>query len=172
MSPHQGRSALTCHQEEHVVTICDDEGGTKITSPGHADARSPHDVQALIIWLAEASAISLVIPAAGDPVGLVGPPAAAAAAIEAGEALVVDHQGLWTVTASAEIFGSVWEPGCLVTWCLHPAPATVDRIPFNDPVQAQRELREAVLRAAHALAALDVAGARPSTRVWSRTTIR
>ncbi|MBM9459000.1 hypothetical protein JK386_03725 [Nocardioides sp. zg-536] len=92
--------------------------------------------------------LAAAFPATGDPVGLRGPAALTAEAIDQGEAVLA----LGTDRA--------WVPyrvGRAVEWVPYPA----NRRPPPDLGEADRELRGALLAAADALAALDVASWRP-----------
>ena len=95
-----------------------------------------------------ASWFGVAVPATGDPVGLGGPPAFNAAALEAGEAVVVGGCGLGLVPTRV---------GAAVVWQVSPASPR----PVPDVGEADRELRRALLESADALAALDVARWRP-----------
>lgn len=97
-------------------------------------------------------ALGAALPAEGDPVGLGGPAAFNAAALEVGEAvLALDAAGF-------VVRGLVPERvGAAVTWRSHPA----ERRQLPDVGEADRGLRAALLEAADALAALDVARWRP-----------
>lgn len=88
--------------------------------------------------------IGAAFPAAGDPVGLRGPAAFTAAAIEAGEAALLLGDELGLVPR---------EVGHAVEWTAQPAA----RRPPPDLGEADRGLRGALLAAVDALAALDVA---------------
>jgi len=97
---------------------------------------------------AGASGCGLALPVEGDPLGLGGPAAFNALALELGQAVVC---------AEAEV-ALVPEEGLeVVTWHL----ATASRRQLPDVGEADRELRRATLEAADALAALDVARWRP-----------
>lgn len=91
-----------------------------------------------------AESAGLALPVEGDPVGLAGPREFNAAALEVGEAVVVDGAGGGLVPRRAGR-GVVWQ-------CL---PA--DRRPAADVGEADRMLRQALLETAEELAALDVA---------------
>jgi hypothetical protein len=97
-------------------------------------------------------ALGAAVPAEGDPVGLGGPAAFNAAALEAGEAVVaVDAAGFG-------VHGLVPDRvGAAVTWQVLPA----ERRQLPDVGEADRALRAALPEAADALAALDVARWRP-----------
>ena len=97
-------------------------------------------------------ALGAALPAEGDPVGLGGPAAFNGAALEVGEAvLALDAAGF-------VVRGLVPERvGAAVTWRSHPA----QRRQLPDVGEADRALRAALLEAADALAALDVARWRP-----------
>lgn len=95
-----------------------------------------------------ASSVGLALPAPGAPAGLGGPSDFNAAAIEAGEAVVLDGAGLGLVPVRA---------GAGVVWRAFPA----NRRPLVDLGEADRSLRAALPEAAGMLAALDVARWRP-----------
>ena len=99
-----------------------------------------------------ADALGAAVPAEGDPVGLGGPRAFNAAALEVGEAVVVLD------AASFALRGLVPERvGAAVTWRALPA----ERRQLPDVGEADRTLRAALLEAADTLASLDVARWRP-----------
>ncbi|MGI8522244.1 MAG: hypothetical protein ACR2K3_02895 [Nocardioides sp.] len=93
-----------------------------------------------------ADGIGLCLPVEGDPVGCGGPAAFNAAALEAGQAVVVGGHGLVPHRV-----------GAAVTWTAYDAwPRQL-----SDVGQADRDLRSALLASAEALASLDVARWRP-----------
>jgi hypothetical protein len=96
-----------------------------------------------------AAGAGLALPEAGDPLGLAGPPAFNAEALDAGEAVVLDGVDLGLVPVRAGA-GVVWR-------CL---PAT-SRRQVPDLGEADTALRAALPEAADALAELDVARWRP-----------
>lgn len=98
--------------------------------------------------LAGASALGAAFPAEGDPVGLGGPAAFNADALEAGEAVVAADAGLGLVPHRT---------GAAVIWTAHAAA----RRQLPDVGEADRQLRRALIDSANALAALDVARWRP-----------
>ena len=95
------------------------------------------------------SGAALALPVPGDPLGLAGPPDLNVAAIDVGEAVILP---------GADVALLPHAVGAGVSWVAHPAqgPRQVPDLP-----EADRNLREAVLRAAERLADLDVARARP-----------
>ncbi len=95
-----------------------------------------------------ATGFGAAFPAEGDPVGLGGPPAFNADAIEAGEAVVVPGTDVGLVPHRT---------GAATIWTAHPA----QRRQLPDVGEADRELRGALLASADALARLDVARWRP-----------
>lgn len=97
---------------------------------------------------AGAEALAASFPAPGDAVGLRGPADLTAAAIEAGEAVLLLGAGGALVPAGV---------GRAVEW----TPYAADRRPPPDIGEADRGLRAAVLAVAGELAALDVARWRP-----------
>lgn len=96
-----------------------------------------------------ATAAGLALPVPGDPIGLAGPPAFNASALEAGAAVLLEGADAGLVPESL---------GSSTTWHLLPA---VTRRPTLDPGEADRGLRAALPRVADDLAALDVARWRP-----------
>jgi hypothetical protein len=101
---------------------------------------------------AGSDALGAALPAEGDPVGLGGPGAFNAAALDAGEAVVaLDAAGF-------VLHGLVpTRVGAAVTWSVMGA----ERRQLPDVGEADRSLRSALPEAADALAALDVARWRP-----------
>jgi hypothetical protein len=97
---------------------------------------------------AGATCIGAAFPAEGDPVGLGGPAAFNADALEAGEAVVVAEAGLGLVPHRT---------GAAVIWSAQPAA----RRQLPDVGEADRQLRRALVDSAEALARLDVARWRP-----------
>lgn len=124
----------------------------------------PDDVGTLLAGFAECASSSsgrmlLALPVPGDPRGLPGPAAVNVAALEAGECVVAeleDHADRWALTPEVTEFGSVWEPGAMVSWAA--ATAAPRRAPESSSVaESERELRVALATATSALATLDVA---------------
>jgi hypothetical protein len=95
-----------------------------------------------------ARSVGAAFPTEGDPVGLGGPPAFNADALESGEASVVDGTGIGLVPRRT---------GAAVVWVAHRA----DRRQLPDVGDADRTLRSALSESANALADLDVARWRP-----------
>jgi hypothetical protein len=93
-----------------------------------------------------ASGVGIALPVAGDPVGLGGPAAFNAAALDAGEAAVCGGIGLVPR-----------QVGAAVEWTAYAA----GRRPLTDVGEADRALRLALQDAATALAELEVARWRP-----------
>lgn len=93
------------------------------------------------------SGVGVAYPIEGDPVGLGGPAAFNAAALEAGEAAVTDA-GIGLVPVRV---------GAVITW----QAMTAQRRQLPDVGEADRTLRAALLESAGALADLDVARWRP-----------
>jgi hypothetical protein len=101
---------------------------------------------------AGADALGVALPTEGDPVGLGGPSAFNAAALEAGEAVVAVDAAAFGVHGLVPA-----RVGAAVTWRVMPA----ERRQLPDVGEADRALRAALPEAADALAALDVARWRP-----------
>ncbi|MEV7971588.1 hypothetical protein [Cellulomonas sp. NPDC089187] len=109
-------------------------------------------------WASGPRTVAAVLPAPGDPAGA--PALVAGAAQEAGEAVLVHTpEGDWAAVPQVEVFGSVYEPGHLVTWQVTPVPpwqtALVGQV--GTLREAERDLTTALARATEALTSLDVA---------------
>ncbi|HYY10064.1 MAG TPA: hypothetical protein VE781_03955 [Kineosporiaceae bacterium] len=121
------------------------------------------DLPALLTAAKDAGvpALRVVLPVPGDPVGLPGPPAFNAAALEAGECVLAAGGAGWGAVPEVVEFGSEWEPGHQVTWQLLPVQAP--RVaPVPALAEAERALKEGLLAATHALEGLDVAALGPA----------
>jgi hypothetical protein len=110
-----------------------------------------------------ATALRALLPAPGDALGLPPVPAAVAAAVDAGEAVVVvpvpgDAPG-WTYVPVVEPFGSEHDQGFVVGWhgWRHPPGTRLPAPAFGDLPEAERALRTALTQVTEALASLDVA---------------
>lgn len=95
-----------------------------------------------------ATGFGVALPVEGDPLGLGGPAALNAAALDAGEAVLADGAGVALVPLRV---------GAVLTWTAHRA----ERRQLPDVGEADRALRSALLETASALADLDVARWRP-----------
>ena len=102
--------------------------------------------------------LRVVLPRPGDLLGLPGPPDFNVAAVHAEECVLTEplpDGSAWGLIPQITPFGSVWEPGTLVTWHVHGViPRRVSDV--ASLAEAERELREALLAATEALAQLDV----------------
>jgi hypothetical protein len=118
------------------------------------------DLFAVLVRLG-ATGMRLVLPTAGDVLGLPGPPAFNEVALEAGECVLVtlrEGAGSGTLALVPEVaeFGSETEPGAMVTWHVYGVrtPRVAD---LGGVAEADQELRAALDRATRELARLDVA---------------
>jgi hypothetical protein len=102
---------------------------------------------------AGATGFGAALPVDGDPVGLGGPRAFNAAALETGEAVVVAGAG----PGGGSIGLVPVRVGAAITWTAHAA----ERRQLPDVGEADRTLRAGLLETAEALARLDVARWRP-----------
>lgn len=96
-----------------------------------------------------ATGAALALPVPGDPAGLAGPPTFNEAAIDAGEAVIVDGAGVGVVPNVV---------GRGVFWRAYDAAAPQ---PSTSLADAERRLREQLVDTGRALAELDVARWRP-----------
>jgi hypothetical protein len=106
-----------------------------------------------------ATTMRLVLPAAGDVLGLPGPPWFNELALEAGECVLVeggDAPGALALVPEVTEFGSAAEPGAMTTWHVYGvrAPRVTD---LGSVAEADLELRHALDAATRELARLDVA---------------
>ncbi|MBO1750218.1 hypothetical protein J4G33_00200 [Actinotalea sp. BY-33] len=111
---------------------------------------------------AGADQVAALLPVPGDVSGA--PAAVADLAVDAGECLLVHHEGRsWAAVPEVEGFGSELEPGFLVTWRLHEVEDWRARLPgvVGTLPEAEQALRHALREATEALAGLDVARWRP-----------
>ncbi|MDT9592414.1 hypothetical protein RDV89_05010 [Nocardioides zeae] len=130
-SPDDLLDALAQHGVRHVVAALDGPSTPLLEALG-------------LLRAGGATQLGAAFGAPGDPVGLGGPAAFNAAALEAEEAVVAPDLGVGWVPAGV---------GAAVEWTAHAA----HRRPLPDVGEADRGLRSGVLVAADALARLDVA---------------
>ena len=117
--------------------------------PEHPEPLDLGHLPAAMSGLREPS-VRVALPAPGDPLGLAGPPAFNAEALDAGEAVVVVGLGA--------AYGLVpREDARTVLWHCHP----VEVPQLLDPREASRTLRQVLLTATAELVRLDVASWRP-----------
>ncbi|WP_432485045.1 hypothetical protein [Kineococcus esterisolvens] len=148
-------AAVVRDDEPHAVRWAADAPGPR-TGPPRSE-----DLAGLLAALAAAGCgpLLLALPVPGDPGALPGPAAVNVAALEAGECVLAEVPGgpaRWALVPEVTDFGSVWEPGAMVTWSV--LGAAPRRAPESSSVaDSERELRLALATATRALASLDVA---------------
>ncbi len=134
----------------------DDEPHAVVGLPGSDGAT---DLRTLVTrWLAGPREVCALLPAPGDPAGV--PAAATVDATDAGECVVVTTpEGSWAAVPRITEFGSVLEPGHLVTWEVREVGAwsTLVAASLGSLADAERELRTSLVTATDALDSLDVA---------------
>ncbi|MFC7221366.1 hypothetical protein ACFQLX_24845 [Streptomyces polyrhachis] len=107
--------------------------------------------------------LRVALPAPGHPLGLCGPPEFNAAALEAGEAVVVAGRAALGLVPEVVAVGPAGDEHVEVTWhCMPVREAPPADVPSLG--EAERELAEAMHEATRALARLDVAGSGPAAR--------
>ena len=149
---HRAVRAVQGDDEPHTVT-----DGDEALVPG---AENLPDL--LAAWASGPREAAAVLPAPGDVAGV--PATVSAAAVAAGECVLVQTPlGSFAAVPGVEAFGSVFEPGHLVTWAVCRVPdwrtgmlGTIGTLP-----ESERDLRGALVSATEALASLDVARWRP-----------
>ena len=129
--------------------VGDDAAHDVVGLPGREHESVPLILALGALRAERAAGAGVALPVPGDPVGLGGPPAFNAEALEAEEAVVLDGADLGLVPARA---------GAGVVWRGLPA---YERRQLPDLAEADTGLRAALPQAADALAALDVARWRP-----------
>lgn len=107
-----------------------------------------------------ASGLRVVLPAPGDPLGLPGPADVNAEALDAGECVLTVGGPPLALVPVVEVFGPADDIGHLVTWRVHATPP-LRVTDVGSVAEAERHLREALMRAADELGDLDVARWRP-----------
>jgi hypothetical protein len=148
--------------EPHTVALADDPL-----------VRASQDLAQLLAALRAggATGLRLVLPVPGDLTGLAGPACVNAEAVEVGECLLTVGGPPLALVPLVEEFGSVHEPGHLVTWWVHDAnPAAPPTAGLGD---VDRQLRDVLVRATRQLGELDLADsslARPGAEVLDRLT--
>jgi hypothetical protein len=169
--PTAGIRAVTGDDEPHAVVVAagDEEPGTErapwddplpgvpAEAPELPDRAGLVDLFAALVT-AGATGMRLVLPAAGDVLGLPGPPWFNAVAVEAGECVLVELRdgGALALVPQVTEFGSQAEPGAIVTWELYAVrPSRVTDL--GSVAEADQELRLALDAATRELARLDVA---------------
>jgi hypothetical protein len=103
-----------------------------------------------------------LLPTPGDVAGV--PAEITGAAVEAGECVLVRADaGAFALVPQVEEFGSVYEPGHLVTWSIQEVPdwRTAVAGQIGSLADAERGLRAGLLQATEALVDLDIARWRP-----------
>ena len=117
---------------------------------------------ALSAWSRHPVVCAALLPVPGDVAGV--PAAVSAAAVEAGECVLVEADGrFFAAVPAVERFGSVYESGHLVRWDVRDIPSWRTAVlgQVGSLADAERRLRTGLLQATEALAALDVARWRP-----------
>jgi hypothetical protein len=136
--------AGACDPDTAARRIVADDAGHHVSGLAAHPAPATLPVALNLLRTAGAAQAHLALPVPGDPIGLAGPPAFNEAALEAGEAVLFGGADLGLVPAYV---------GPAVQWrafrARTPLPA--------DLGEADRALRAALIEAADALAALDVA---------------
>jgi hypothetical protein len=147
-------SAVTGQDEPHRIRVA-----TAEPTPVPVPVPAPGDLNELLTaaGLLSAHRFRLVLPVPGDVLGLPGPATFNQTAVRAGEAVVLESGSgtpLAGLVPDVTVFGSRWEPGALVTWTLYPVEAVTAT--SGTIVEADRELREAIIDAGSTLSGLDL----------------
>jgi hypothetical protein len=166
-----------------VRAVTGDDGPHTVAAADRSSVTAT-DLSELLVALraAPVRGLRLVLPVPGDALGLPGPAEFNRAALEAGECVLTEpvpaggsaggvaggsaagegsrvaggDPPAWGLVPEVTTYGSVWEPGHLVTWRVRRvAPRRVTDV--GSVREAERELREAMREATEALARLDVA---------------
>ncbi len=138
-----------------------------LSAPPHVPDAAPQDAEVpLRAFLAGLRprglrALRLALPVPGDPLGLTGPPAFNAGAIDAGEAAIAElADGCLGLVPAADVRGSSYSG---VRWSAMTAASAVPDLPSLG--EAERDLQEAMRSATEALSSVHgPAGERPTLR--------
>jgi hypothetical protein len=151
----QGRASL---DEADVHTVADDALHRVVGVPGESDP-VPLSIALGRLRAAGVTGLRLVLPDAGDVIGLPGPPDVTAAAVAAREAVLtvgpVDV-GSWALVPT--VAGE--SGGVVVRWTLHEVPRSVPPAGLPTLSEAERGLAEAMTSTTTTLDELDVARGR------------
>lgn len=145
-------AAITGDDEPHVALV----------------GRGQLNIAALFATWTPVRVVGAVLPEPGHPSGA--PMAAAAAAVEAGECLVVAaREGSWVAVPTVRTFGSALEPGATVSWQVTEVPDAAHGLlaTLASLTEARTSLAQALITATEALTRLDLARWRPeaATRI-------
>jgi hypothetical protein len=116
-----------------------------------------HLADLVAAWSGGPREVAALLPVPGDVAGV---PAEVSHAAGAANECVLARTSAGSFAAVPEVttFGSVYEPGHLVTWVVHRVPDwRTALLGTGSLAQAERDLRGALVAATEALAALDVA---------------
>ena len=153
--------ALALWSAAHVRGASDLEAAVR-AAHGTGHRHEDHAGADLRAWIAETSElpgirVAPLLPRPGRILGLVGPPAAVSAALDAGQALVVSALGHaeHTLVPRTSTIGGPGDEGIVITWERHRAPlgATVAEPPHGS---ARPALLAALRRAADSSTHLDL----------------
>jgi hypothetical protein len=155
--------AVQGEDEPHRVLVGDGAGPAGLPETGAAPgAAAPGLADLVAAWASGPRTVSAVLPVPGDAAGT--PAVVAQHAQAAGEAvLVTTPDGSWAAVPEVQRFGSVYEPGHLVTWRVLAVPdwehALISHL--GSLADAEHDLTRALARATDALVTLDLARWRP-----------
>jgi hypothetical protein len=147
--------------EEAVARVAASDAASSVTGLGPDDL--PVERALPRLRADGVTRLRVVLPAPGDPLGLPGPGALTAAALDAGEAVLAvrdDGSGAGLVPTVTEHGSALEGTVTTVRWTAHPVDAVP---PWPGPwlPEAEQDLRQGVLEVAAALRDLDVARWRP-----------
>jgi hypothetical protein len=143
--------AVQGEDEPHTVRLGD---GADVSDEGLAGL--------LAAWCSGPREVAAVLPAPGDLAGV--PAAVSRLSVDSGECMLVHAAaGSFAAVPAVEAFGSVYEPGHLVTWEVRAVPDWRTRLlgTIGSLADSERDLRLALISATEALTSLDVARWRP-----------
>lgn len=164
-SSDQAARAVRGDDEPHEVLVL--PGAGLQPSPPGAPSTSPGAALSLAQLLdalrhGRAGGLRLVLPVPGDVLGLPGPAALNAEALESGECVTTLAGPRLAVLAQVRRFGSPGDQGHQVRWRVHPA-GSASATDFGSLGEAERHLREALIHGTDLLEDLDLNRAGPGT---------
>jgi hypothetical protein len=152
-----GRAGLVPY-DDVADEIAGDEEHVVADAPGAISEQTLRESLSMLAKL-HPDEIRLVLPAAGDPIGLPGPGAFTGAALDAGEGVMASRFGF--VPELLEFTSGSGERFTTVRWQVFELPAAPNGLTGTGAAEAEADLNAALAEATVALTRLDVAQWRP-----------
>lgn len=158
----EGVGSAAAPLQDALDAVQDEDEPHTVMGPPDFGPAGGHLADLIAAWATGPRQVCAALPVPGDVTGV--PAVISAEAVGAGEAVLVRcGERSWAAVPQIVGFGSVYEPGHLVTWVVHEVPDWRPTLTgaSGTVAQAEQDLRQGLLAATAALAALDVARWRP-----------